>query len=181
VERFWDFSVRTYRSDGVPEACLSAQNDYGADVNMLLYCCWVGVHAGRFDPALFDRATRFSECWSDGVVGPLRSARTWMKHAGCNAENMPTAACMSLREDIKHVEFAAEKMQEEVLESFAEVSRTGKAPDARVLAAVVANLMQYSVHAGLAVDADLRQKYAAIVCAAVPALERQTVARALRA
>ena len=35
-EGFWDFSVRTYRTPGVPDACLSLQNDYAADVNMLL-------------------------------------------------------------------------------------------------------------------------------------------------
>jgi len=49
VERFWDFSVRTYRTEGVPAAGLSLQNDYGADVNMLLYCAWIGATVGPFD------------------------------------------------------------------------------------------------------------------------------------
>ena len=60
AEGLWDFSVRTYRKDGVADACLSLQNDHGADVNMLLYCCWVGACKGKFDKELFARSSEFS-------------------------------------------------------------------------------------------------------------------------
>ena len=109
-EGFWDFSVRTYRTNGVPEACLSLQNDYGADVNMLLYCCWLGAVLGEFDETLFERTTSFSTTWSDGVVVPLRTTRTWMKHDGCFINSVPTEECMQLREKIKDVEFTAEDL-----------------------------------------------------------------------
>ena len=168
IERFWDFSVRTYRTDGVPDACLSLQNDHAADVNMLLYCCWIGVRSGSFDAELFASASEFSRHWAEHVVAPLRSARTWMKHTGCTAADVPTDACMTLRDEIKSVEFASEKLQQEVLESLATNSQTRSAGYDQVLEAVTANLELYASYAGIDISADVRQKFSIIVSAACP-------------
>jgi uncharacterized protein (TIGR02444 family) len=149
VESFWDFSVRTYRTPGVPDACLSLQNDYGADVNMLLYCCWVGAHVGQFERELFESASRFSAAWANHVVVPLRSARTWMKHEGCSAEPVPMDSCMALREKIKSVEFDAEKLQQDTLDSLTTSERSGNYSTEQILQAVNANLDRYFVHAGI--------------------------------
>lgn len=178
-EGFWDFSVRTYRTDGVADACLSLQNDYAADVNMLLYCCWLGACQGKFDQALFDRSNGFSSRWADEVVKPLRSARTWMKHAGCQAESMPTEACMNLREDIKSVEFAAEKMQQHVLESLVPAEVRRGSVSATTLNEVAANLLRYSEHAGVKDCDDVRQKLAVVIQAAFPDQQEQAILQAL--
>ncbi len=178
-EGFWDFSVRTYRTDGVPDACLSLQNDCGADVNMLLYCCWIGAYTGQFDAELFARASTFSTLWADHVVVPLRSARTWMKHTGCDTEPVPTDTCMQLRDEIKSVEFAAEKMQQQVLESLVSIDQSwSDAPD-QMLKNVVANLMLYSEHAGFEVCEDVRRKFSDVVQAAFPDWRKQMILRAL--
>lgn len=168
IERFWDFSVRTYRTEGVPDACLSLQNDHGADVNMLLYCCWIGVRSGSFDTALFAGASEFSSHWTEHVVAPLRSARTWMKQSGCTALEVPTDACMTLRDEIKSVEFAAEKLQQEVLESLAVNNQIRSAGYDQVVAAVMANLELYASFAGIDISADVMQKFSIIVSAACP-------------
>lgn len=167
IESFWDFSVRTYRTDGVPDACLSLQNDYGADVNMLLYCCWTGSILGRFDTDLFQQATTFSTMWADHVVVQLRSARTWMKHTGCTAAGISTDACMTLRDKIKSVEFAAEKLQQEVLESLVLTTESDQHATDQVLADVMANLHQYAEFAEIDVCDDVRQKFKIIVDAAL--------------
>ena len=174
-EGFWDFSVRTYRTEGVPDACLSLQDEHGADVNMLLYCCWVGAYKGKFDQALFDSCSEFSSRWADKVVKPLRSARTWMKHAGCEAESVPTEACMKLRDDIKSVEFAAEKMQQEVLESL--VSVEAMRDDA--LDGVIANLLCYAEYAGVNNCDDVRQKFAIVIQASFPHWDEKAILQAL--
>ena len=166
IERFWDFSVRTYRTSGVPDACLSLQNDYGADVNMLLYCCWVGTYVGEFDDELFAKANDFSVTWAGQVVKPLRSARTWMKHNGCGMDPVPTESCMALRDDIKSVEFAAEKIQQEVLQSLlSSEDRRDTVPD-QVLHDVMANLNRYAESVGLDLCADSKQKFSVIIAAA---------------
>jgi uncharacterized protein (TIGR02444 family) len=179
IEGFWDFSVRTYRTDGVPDACLSLQNDYGADVNMLLYCCWIGACIGQFDHELFTRASAFSTLWADHVVVPLRSARTWMKQSGCDTETVPTDACMQLREEIKSVEFAAEKMQQQVLESMVSIDQTRYDAPEQMPKDVVANLMLYSEYAGIEVCEDVRRKFSAVVQAAFPDWRKQMILRAL--
>ncbi len=166
-ERFWNFSVRTYRSDGVPEASLSLQNDYGADVNMLLYCCWVGVVAGRFDGDLFARASQFSTLWANHVVIPLRSSRTWMKHSGCAVEPMQTDACMELRDGIKSVEFEAEKLQQEALQSLLSVSEPRALDRNQILSDMKENLKQYATYASFDVCSDVETKFNVVIDAAL--------------
>ena len=179
IEGFWDFSVRTYRTDGVPDACLSLQNDYGADVNMLLYCCWVGAYTGQFDPELFAKGSAFSTLWADHVVVPLRSTRTWMKQTGCDTESVPTDACMQLREEIKSVEFAAEKMQQQVLESMVSIDQSWSDTPEQILEEVIANLNLYAAYAGIKTCDDVRQKFSLIIDAAFPAWNMEDIKRTL--
>ncbi len=168
MESFWDFSIRTYRTPGVPDACLSLQNDNGADVNMVLYCCWIGAVIGAFDDRLFNRASDYSAHWAKNVVIPLREARTWMKLTGCDADLVPTDSCMELRENVKTVEFAAEKMQQEVLESMASVENPGSDTPDHMMKDVVANLHLYAEYIGLNIQNDVKQKFLLIIEAAYP-------------
>ena len=63
----WDFSLETYRRPGVEEACLKLQDELGADVNMLFYCCWRGEFvAGEMGALLAELAP-----WQDGVLRGL--------------------------------------------------------------------------------------------------------------
>ena len=43
---FWDYSLRTYACEGVAAACLAFQDRFRIDVNILLFCSWIG-HSGR--------------------------------------------------------------------------------------------------------------------------------------
>lgn len=172
--------MRTYRSDGVPEACLSLQDDHTVDVNMLLYCCWCGERVGPFDDALFDAAVAFSESWFENVVVKLRDARRWMKQDGCHTAPIEEEPCLRLREKIKQVEFAAEKLQEEALESLLSNRPSTEAVVADVVAGAVSNLARYFGHIGQPVSDDVQTKLAAIVCAAFPDADGEVVARALR-
>ena len=179
TENFWDFSVRTYRTAGVPEACLSLQNNYGADVNMVLYCAWLAATAGPFDDQLFNRTSKFSTRWADNVVKRLRSARTWMKRTGCASEPVSTDACMELREEIKDVEFAAEKMQQEALESMSPIDRNRPCTSSELVDDVVANLMRYLAYQEISANDDVRQKLDIIVRAAFPEIDGGLISRGL--
>ena len=181
MEQFWDFSVRTYRTKGVPDACLSLQNDYGADVNMLLFCAWTGAAIGPFDGELYNRASEYSTRWAENVVIPLREARTWMKHTGCSVAPMPEDACMQLREEIKVVEFAAEKMQQEVLESLVSIDQARNATADQILADVAGNLTLYLEYIDIQPANEVREKLVVIVCAAFPAVDQMAVSKALEA
>ncbi len=102
-----------------------------------------------------------------------------MKQSGCDTEPVPTDACMQLREEIKSVEFAAEKMQQQVLESLVSIDQSRyDAPD-QMLKDVVANLMLYSEHMGIEVCEDVRRKFSDVMQAAFPDWRKQMILRAL--
>ena len=116
-EEFWTFSVRVYADVAVPPACLTLQNDHGLDVNMLLYCCWLGAHGARLDTDLLERALTFAGPWSAQVVKPLRRARTWMKHDSNARAQLPADVYTDLRESLKTIELEAERLQQLAIEA----------------------------------------------------------------
>src|SRR5476649_1083470 len=70
---FWNFSLEVYSGEGVTEACLYLQERRGCDVNVLLFCCWLGasgrptLSADRLQAILAEIAP-----WQAEVVKPLR-------------------------------------------------------------------------------------------------------------
>lgn len=168
AESFWDFSVRTYRSEGVAQACLELQNETGADVNVILFCCWVGASRGEFKTADYDAVMAFCHSWADQVVRPLRGVRSWMKLTGCANPVLPQQDCLDLRERIKQVEFEAEKLQENVMQSLLE-SCPPVALDSRAqTAAAVLNLQRYCVAESIAWDEQTQARLMLILKAALP-------------
>jgi len=179
IEGLWDFSVRTYRSSGVSDACLSLQNDFGADVNMLLFCCWAGARNEQFEGDLFDRVSEFSRDWADGVVIPLRSARTWMKTAGGAARTVPTDTYEELREKIKAVELLSEKTQLRVLESLSAADRPRDVQPEIAPVRAIDNLLLYAQHGGIELCSEVREKFAVLVNASFPDCDYQVLEKAL--
>lgn len=86
---------------------------------------------------------------------------------------------MELREDIKSVEFAAEKMQQEVLESLlVNGPNLASAPD-RIIDSAIANLHRYLVQQDIMVSNDVRDKLCLILQAAFPDMHEKITAGAL--
>jgi uncharacterized protein (TIGR02444 family) len=136
---FWRFSLRTYGAPGVAKACLALQDDCGADVNLLLYCCWTGL-SGRQLSARAVRSARAAVArWQSEVVSPLRRARRAIKkrHRGVTGE-----WAAQLRKRIGTAELDAEYVEQSVLAGHA----AGMPPSARKCApreAAEANLRCY--------------------------------------
>lgn len=178
-ESFWDFSVRTYGAEGVQEACLALQDELGADINLVLYCCWAGGRAAPLDDAAFEQAFAFSREWSSQVVQPLRAARRWMKKAGCALGPVDSGACMALRARVKADELKAEKLQQWALAS---LPLPGGRPGG--LTAVATNLIRYFTAMDAAISAETLQRLLIIVRSAFPqhgSTQLQALARALEA
>src|SRR5260370_35736283 len=72
---FWNFSLEIYAGEGVAEACLDLQERRGCDVNILLFCCWLGA-SGRptLTAARLRTILRASDVWQAEIVRPLRQA-----------------------------------------------------------------------------------------------------------
>ncbi len=178
---FWDFSVRVYGQPGVADACLALQNQHGLDVNLLLYCCWIGASRGAIRDSDLKSAFEFSATWSANVVRPLREVRSWMKTAGHPSDCIPRADSMEVRADVKATELAAERLQQIGLESLSEPAPEQPLPADQQLEATVSNLTGYlalmNLDRGQASSDDL----ATVVTAAIPASSYDTVVLALTA
>ncbi len=161
-EDFWRFSLRVYGQADVAEACLALQNDYGLDVNLLLYCCWLGTHGTQLDDAAFARAMAFAGPWSEHVVRPLRHARTWMKHDSDAPEKLPPDVYAELRESIKAIELEAERLEQLALETMTDPPRRAAAVGVAASTASV-NLQRYIEATDLTPDADMRAYLATLI------------------
>lgn len=110
---FWDFSLTVYRKAGVPDACLLLQDAAGVDVNLLLFFCWLATtrDAPLGEPEIRDVVARTDD-WRGRVVRPLRDVRRWMKGGvdGLSAESVE-----SLRSEVKRLELASERLQQDML------------------------------------------------------------------
>jgi uncharacterized protein (TIGR02444 family) len=110
---FWVFSLAVYRKPGVAEACLRLQDGAGADVNLLLYFCWLAtVRDAALADAEVRKAVDATEAWRAHVVRPLREVRRWMKGG---AAGFPPESAESLRTAVKRVELESERLQQDLL------------------------------------------------------------------
>ena len=179
-ESFWDFSIRTYGCTEVPEACLTLQNSYGADVNILLFTLWYGHTRGTIDEPLFVEILTFSERWSAQVVKPLRGVRSWLKTEGCEDQHIVQEDCQSYREKVKKLELAGEKIQQEVLQSmvagYKEIDETLQIQ----LASMLRNSEAYFSYLRVDMDKVLKTHLSVIAAAAIKQLSADEVLTKLK-
>ena len=110
---FWHFSLEFYGREGVADACLTLQDEFGADVNIVLYCCWVAVARGeKLEPAELTEIMTVIEPWQTGVVQRLRQIRLDMKQN--QAINLGELS-EELRQAIKSCELDGEKIEQWIL------------------------------------------------------------------
>lgn len=105
----WRWALETYARPGVPEACLRLQDDHGQNTCLLLWA----VYAETKDSDLLERAAAAARAWDRVAVLPLRHVRREMK---APLEPIDDAARMALREKVKAVEQAAERLLLETLD-----------------------------------------------------------------
>ena len=160
----WRFSLRVYGAEGVEAACLRLQDDHGADVNLVLFCCWLGAAGyGRVAEPLLRSALAAAAHWRGRAVAPLRALRRSLKH-----DPAPLAAADA--EPVRRKVLAAELEAEHALQTLlfglaSDLDRTAATP-ARRAADAAANIESYLAMNGIAIDDAVRRDIAAIVAAA---------------
>mgnify|MGYP000179840437 CR=1 FL=1 len=139
---FWTWSVASYSQPGVAERLLRLQDEFGLDVNILLWCLWArdNYPAIRRKKAL--ALIRKAEKWTGHVTEKLRNVRRWMKGMDLPVDS---EAAATLRNDVKALELRSERLCQEMLEKR---TRTFAAdPEART-ESPVDYVMLYLEHAG---------------------------------
>ncbi len=175
---FWNFSLELYAGDGVAEACLDLQERRGCDVNVLLFCCWLGA-SGR--PTLTaDRLRSIlgaSDAWQSEVVKPLREMRRRLKDGSWPGALPETVD--AVRRRVADAELAAEHAEQLKLASLhTPAADRDRSPEKRLRAAV-GNLGVYAVCLGVVPDDEDRKAVAALMRATFPALAAPEVAEAV--
>ncbi|HLI13540.1 MAG TPA: TIGR02444 family protein [Alphaproteobacteria bacterium] len=165
---FWDYSLELYGREGVAAACLALQERRGADVNLLLFCCWHGASGrGSIDGAALERAQKLVGSWHGEVVRGLRAVRTRLKREPGPA---PVELAASLRKRIGAVEIEAEHIEQLLLFSLAAPAAAAPQPSAIRAGHVAGNMRRYLEALAGAVDEADRDALAAVLAGAFPEL-----------
>lgn len=134
---FWAFSLALYGKPGVAPALIGLQDRLGLDVNMLLYCCWVGADGRQLSRDDLKAVEAVADPWQSEVVRPLRSLRRRLK-GGFGA--MPVDRVESFRKRVSELEIEGEHIAQSAM---AQAPRGEHQAGAAATAAVCANLQAY--------------------------------------
>ncbi len=166
---FWNFSLEIYAAEGVSGACLDLQERRGCDVNILLFCCWLGA-SGR--PTLTAERLRsilkVSDEWQAEIVGPLRQVRRVLKERPWNASLPETVD--AARRRVADAELAAEHAEQLKLAGLYNPPADRDRAVEKRLRAAVGNLGVYAVCLGVVPDDKDRASVAALMRATFPSL-----------
>lgn len=111
---FWKFSLSVYSKEGVPAELIALQDTFDIDVNMALFCLWLGREAGcQLSAEQLSAITARSTPWHIETVIPLRGARRYLKSG--NAAQTIAQSAADLRLQIKRLELLAEKIEQAIL------------------------------------------------------------------
>ena len=177
---FWNFSLELYAGDGVAAACLDLQERRGCDVNVLLFCCWLGA-SGR--PTLTADRLRVlltaSASWQAEIVQPLRAMRRLLKDRSWPGALPETVD--AVRRRVADAELAAEHAEQIQLAGLHAPPADRDRPLEKRLRAAVGNLGVYAVCLGIVPDAADRAAVVVLMKAAFPALTADEIGQAVKA
>lgn len=118
--KFWGFSLAVYGAEAVEPECLSLQDRFGLDINLLLLCAFVGaVHGVTLTADDIAAARAEAASWHDDIVKPLRAARRCLKTVALSEAGIAEAAAQ-LRTRVKAAEVESEYVEQLLLERWAE-------------------------------------------------------------
>ena len=107
---FWEYSLAHYARPEVAECCLAYQDQQGANVNVLLFCCWLGCYGVQLEYKELVEAQEQIEDWVLNVVEPLRTVRRFMASSSWSSDTDVSK--------IQKVELMAEQVVQKILYSW---------------------------------------------------------------
>ncbi len=167
---FWGYSLRLYGSGEVAPLCLRLQDGWGLDVNLLLYCLWRGAQGHSLSLEGMARISTPTAAWRQEVVEPLRKTRRWLK----GRDEGVAAKASGLRDQIKALELAAEKCQQDWLADQELTFTSAPAP-----LASAKNLALYLEQEAVTPNSELIAVLARLLTEAFPQLPREAFVDAL--
>jgi len=118
----WCYSTQVYTIVEVEKSCLQLQNEFEADVNILLYCCWAGEKKCLLNNEELSAIQTVTTPWQR-ILKPLRDARQMMKQ---HVVPIPADQRQQTVTNMSELELNAEHMEQLALESC--IDFTAKTP-----------------------------------------------------
>ncbi|MBQ0712853.1 MAG: TIGR02444 family protein [Porticoccus sp.] len=114
---FWQYSLALYGRPKVAECCLSYQDNDGANVNLLLFCCWLGFSGHRIEPEALEQARSLIEAWDLQAVQKLRAIRRFLVSSQCTSSEMVKSDVVKgeMIQSLQQVELMAEQVVQNIL------------------------------------------------------------------
>jgi uncharacterized protein (TIGR02444 family) len=103
---FWSFSISLYSRPGIKPLLLRLQDDFSADVNMLLCCCWLGAESQPVTDIELRQLIAATAQWREQCILPLRAVRRFL------ASQVVTE---TYRKQLASLEIDAERWQQDKL------------------------------------------------------------------
>ena len=183
---FWDFSLELYGREGVAPACLALQERHGADVNLLLFGCWLAASGrGPLEGAALARAGASVEPWHREIVRGLRRTRASLRAGSAplpaGAESDFLGYALELRKKVSAIELEAEHIEQLLLAAAAPaLAPAGAAtPPLERARDAARSAKAYLAALGAPLDEGDRRQLSAILAPLFPALERGALDRLL--
>lgn len=136
----WSYSTQIYQLAEVESSCLHLQNTFEADVNILLYCCWLAEQGIELDSQDIQQLIAASQPWQNSMIKPLREARKMMKQ---HIIAMPSEMLEKTLNNISNMELNAEHMAQLSLEKAIRLEHKHKNKDRNPVEIAAQNLVIY--------------------------------------
>lgn len=173
---FWDFSLAVYGGEGIPEACLELQEAHGVDVNVILFCCWLGeTGRGLLAPAETAAMCAAVGEWHAVAVRGVRAVRQKLKGGMAPA---PVALSEPLRRRLATIEVELEHIEQLILAESVDRAADEARPRAARLSEAVGNVRGYFDSIGAAATAADSKSFAVILRSVFPDLPAPDVDKA---
>lgn len=158
------YSIALYGKGKVEESCLRLQDEYGLDVNAVLFCYWFGARHGVAGEGLWERIDEISRTCQSLAIQPLRGFRRDLRSSNKFADSLSNEQRENAYKRLKTTEIRVELVQQRFMEEACAGFETGAI--AEPAEAARRNAEALLQRHGIALDEEIRDLLAAISSAA---------------
>lgn len=109
----WAFALKVYSHSEIEQCCLALQNDFGMNINRLLFAAWLATQHKSIDVALLRHSQ--ADYWQKSMTHPLRALRYQLRELRRDESELSM-----LYDAMRNAELEAEKVELAYLYQLAE-------------------------------------------------------------
>lgn len=106
---FWDFSISFYANADVESTCLTLQDQYNLNVNLILFCYWLAENKQEpLEKKQWSQLLSAAQPWEE-IIKPLRQSRKMINHSSIA---WPSDFKIETGKHVSNIEINTEHMQQ---------------------------------------------------------------------